>query len=415
MGMSGRRAAALLVAFLLAAVPAVALGAAHLDRAFGENGVVEPEKQLQRFFSPDGWTVLGDGSSFFVDGDRNCGRTACRHRDLRVTKFGPEGRLAPGYGAAGTLAIPGRPLGSPLLSVDAQGRLRLAAEFKGGRITVRRYVEGGSLDTSFGRRGSVVIVCGCGLTALEATPDGGLLIIGHFEGAGEEDGGAWFLARLDENGHPVRRFGGDGRVRLPLGALYSPDDLLISNGAVLAVGTYCCEDEFPPRPYALRITPRGTLDTRYRSRAQRSINRLLRVEEGLNGYHEYFVLVPRPHGGFAAFGHDEGVAYALRGDGRVDRSFGGNGVRKTRLHVIDAVPSGPAGSLVVGYSQRSSMYEVRRLRRDGSRDPNFGSLALPEGRNEEGLWLANTPGGALVFDPDLGFCRAECPKIETKL
>jgi uncharacterized delta-60 repeat protein len=257
-----------------------------------------------------------------------------------VARYQADGSLDPGFGAGG-IALGRRrsgPGGTVLHAADiaAEGRIIVV----GGRNELRRGVErpaglvyayklDGSLDRSFGRRGSVLFSqrdrrTYTSLHDVEVLGNGRILVAGYHRYRA-------FLARLHGDGRLDRGFGGgDGSVTLG-----------IHNGT-------CCP------PAALAVQGNG------------------RIVVAANG---------------GPFHTDRVYLVRYRPNGSLDRGFGKGGIaapflpwRLFRVH--DVAVQGDGGILTVGPSAKTKRnapggaYAVFRNEPDGSPDRSFGNQGL---------------------------------------
>ena len=142
-----RLRALLLVPALLALVTG---GAAHaaspagLDRSFGHAGITTVDVAKQAV--PEGFAVTPEGRAYVLAG-----------ADLLA--FGPDGKLVPGFGKKGRVAVARFGEGPPWsLAVDSEGRPLVAGSVKrSGRheAFVIRFLPDGHRDPSFGSGGQV--------------------------------------------------------------------------------------------------------------------------------------------------------------------------------------------------------------------------------------------------------------------
>jgi hypothetical protein len=399
-------------ALLALAAPALARG--HLDRSFGDNGVVD----LSSGPGGDSWSGTGvlrvgpRGDLFLTEEAVLCSRGGCPSR-VYLRRYLSNGKRAAGFGDSGLVTV-GVTDGYALLAVDS-GRPLVALD-DGDGVTVHRFRATGSPDRSFGRAGSVTVACDCYPGTLEVGAGREPWLMGYSEFKKERPfrGSTWVFARLRADGSHDRGFGGDGIVRRPMPGFYAPDGMEIEpdRGALL-YGSVCCR--FPSKPFVQRLSPRGQLRPRYAAATRRALHGLPGTRQGEGSWEETAV-VRRPDGRVEVFGSDyhRTVAVRLLRNGRRDPSFGRGGVRTFRPMISDAVADGRGGTLAVAYV-RGRGYEAMRLRPDGSFDRRFGWVDLPGAFNEGGMDIfSQGRGRAIVFSRGVGFCRQGCP-AEPKL
>ena len=402
-------------ALLVFAAPA--LGLAHLDRSFGDGGVVN----LRERPGNDPLAYLGvvrvgtAGGIFFTEEAEVCRRGGCPYR-IYLRRYRSDGRLDRRFGS-GSRVEAGVTDTNTDLSVDSAGRPLVALQEKGG-IVIKRFKANGRPDQSFGKSGSVFVPCfDCSLDSLKVGPGRKPLLVAsaEFERTSPFRGVIWVMARLRSDGSPDRGFGGDGIVRHPMPGFDGPLAEIEPSGGALLYGSVCCR--FPSKPFVQRMSKRGHLQHRYAAATKRALHGLYGTRKEDIGWDESGVVL-RPDGRVEVFGGDyrHSVAIGLLRNGERDPSFGHRGVRTLKLGLPDAIADQRGGTLVTGYAVgRGSGYKVMRLRHDGRFDQGFGRVGLPHASNEEGLEIfSQGRGGALIFDRGIPFCRQGCaaePKL----
>jgi hypothetical protein len=390
----------------LAGPASSAFARGHLDRSYGDNGVVDLTLGPKAGFV--GVVGVGPrGSAFVTEEDPVCSQGGCPYR-IYLTRFSPKGRRDSGFGrvkagATDTYAD---------IAVDSRERPLVALQ-DGNRVLIHRFLPGGRPDPSFGRSGSVLVPCRCSLGSLKVGPGDRPLLVGsaEFKRTSPFRGVIWVMARLRRDGSPDRSLGGDGIVRHPMPGFYDPAAEVEPSGGALLYGDVCCR--FPDKPFVQRMAPNGHLRKRYAATTRRALHGLYGTRREDIGWEELAV-VERPNGGVELFGgqYNWSVAVRLRPDGSRDPRFGHGGVRMLKFGVSAATGDGRGGTLLAVYRRG---YQVRRLRPDGHFDRGFGAVSLPRASNEEGVYIfGQDNGGAIVFDPGLPFCRQGC-EAEPKL
>jgi len=242
------------------------------------------------------------------------------------------GSLDPSFGTGGivTTVIGSRGSAAWGLALQADGKIIAAGvtQEAGGpsEFALTRYNPDGSLDSSFGARGTVTTPVGAGAeaSAVALQPDGKIVVAGDASGDAEE----FALARYNPDGSLDPSFGAGGIVTTAVGAdnSYATAVAIQPDGKIIAAGaTYVPEAGFqPPDDFAL---------TRYNS------------------------------------------------DGSLDSSFGSNGVVRTDFSATEdfanAIALQSNGKIIVaGRSEglpTGSVFALARYNQDGSLDPSFGS------------------------------------------
>jgi uncharacterized delta-60 repeat protein len=242
----------------------------------------------------------------------------------------------------------------------------------GDDVAIARYDAGGRLDPGFGRRGTVVSDLG-GVdagSALVVQPDGKIVVAG-------QRGGDLALARYSADGKLDPSLGGDGVVVTDLGFQERAVAVLPrSGGRLLVVGAAS------DRLVLARYLGDGRLDSGFGRRGT--------VVTPTPGF-DWRMAVEGRNGTIVAAGarvvaSPQGMALAVaryRNDGRLDRTFAGDGLMVTRAHPHWAgavkVAVRRDGRIVLGahgHAGSRAGFALVRLRRDGSLDRAFGNGGL---------------------------------------
>jgi uncharacterized delta-60 repeat protein len=399
-------------AFLISVGPVSARG--HLDRSFGEDGIVDLTRDLAPGGSIGLMATAPDDGIVFTEEHWDCDRSCAV--EVGFLRYRPDGRLDRGFGErAGTQARHGQ--GNGTLAIDSAGRVLYAWKAKEGRIVIRRLRSDGTRDRSFGRAGKVVLRCDCWVGSLAALPGGGLLVSGNSELDEVEGlrGARWFFARLSGDGSLDHRFGGDGIVRLRMRG-YSAAGFDLTPGGGLALGGDLWSGASVSPAFVSRLSGRGQLDRSYTERATRALRGVHGTRRDGYGW-QWMTVVARPGGKVLVYADafESGVAVRLLRNGRRDRSFGSGGVRVLPLTQTGVATDAAGGMILAGYLRPVRRFVVMRLRPDGNVDRRYGVLRLG-GFGEDGPALSALPGGgAIVFDRGIGFCRSECAPPEPRV
>ena len=393
------RAASL--ALLLALVPAPARAAGgDLDPTFGDagkvvttypNGAAANEVAIQ----PDGKIVIAGWVG---------GRFA-------VARYLPGGTLDPEFGTDGLVKTPIGARGDEANAVALlpDGRIVAAGTSNQERAIVVRYLEDGTLDTTFsgdGIAGTPRSAHLWGAEDLAIQPNGRIVVVGAGqEGTKYEFAAARFLA----NGKRDRTFSDDGMVLTPFDYGQARAVALQPDGKIVAAG-------FHSRGLALvRYLPDGSLDRTFGDRGRVGF-----WDDPAPWAIFGLAVAIQSNGRIVAAGNYDifalGIA-RLMPDGRLDRSFGGDGVVRTQVvgneQAFSALALQPGGKiLAAGYSgpHESSddvvpRFVVVRYRWDGSLDDTWGgngkvATFFPGGARGAGAALQ--PDGNLVVVGSIG-------------
>jgi uncharacterized delta-60 repeat protein len=363
-----------------------------LDASFGDRGVavqpiVDADIRDESFFFA-GMTRLSDGS--FVGAATSDG--------LQLARWGPDGRLAGRQGAGGFALSPHTVL------ARSDGRF-VAAGAGAGRLVAGLFSSTLAPDPSFGSAGRAeFVVPGATAPSTRAIVETSrrAVVVGGYAGVGGQ--WRWLLARLNEDGSLDFSFGSGGVAltafpgtdersstspgavaRTSINGLASqPDGKLVAVGSVVLRGSH--------RAVAVvaRYLADGRLDPTFaRGRGWISLSFLPRVgAEAMS-----VALWPSPGttgdqaivvAGRAGNSRNDGAGFALarlRPDGRLDRSFGRQGIAVTDVggsNGATAVAVRADDSIVVAGASEATkrLFIVARYTATGRLDRRFGGAGV---------------------------------------
>ena len=305
----------------------------ELDPSFGEGGWVDTDFGSFEFahavaLQPDGGIV--------VAGEGDCQYAMC----FVLARYRPDGSLDPGFGDGGIVRTPfGLVHASHAfdVSLTPDGRI-VAAGFvqKGGdaqdssHFAVARYLPDGRLDPSFSRDGRATVDFGYGndiAYAIANQPGGRIVVAG--EGTRnlyrtEDD---FAFARFRRNGRLDRSFSGDGRRTVNFGGRrFDVAYGLVTRGrSIVATGSTVVAPERPPSVAVARLTWRGGLARGFGRRRTRpspggGIGRAVLAQSDGR-----ILVAGRAYSDSSQDASDWALLRYGRG-GRLDRSFGGDGI-----------------------------------------------------------------------------------------
>ncbi|HJZ90177.1 MAG TPA: Ig-like domain-containing protein [Gemmataceae bacterium] len=292
--------------------------------------------------------------------------------DFALARLDNSGSLDPSFGVGGRLTtnfglidLPRQDFGNAVLA-QADGKVVVAGQ-SDGDIGLVRFNRDGTLDTTFGDGGSLILdINGVDqVFALAAYPGGKILAVG-------EAGGEFALLRFDANGNPDSTFDGDGRVTtsFPTGNARARAVAVMPDGRIVAAG------DDGARVLVARYLPNGRLDTSLDFDGKLVDSGFLDVPNtvavGANGS-----ILVTAQGGIARY----------LSDGRLDPSFGGDGRwdRPPALMGVTLSASAVQGDgkvVVTGYVLSNTPptpdfdFVVFRLMSDGTLDSGFGNLGV---------------------------------------
>jgi uncharacterized delta-60 repeat protein len=315
-----------------------------------------------------------------------------------VARYTTAGALDPSFGSGGSVAIgfvqnEFAHLGGA--AIDGSGRIVLAGVANNSRqgkeyIALARLNSNGSLDSSFGSKGTVTtfIKQGAEIDALMIQTDGKLLV------AGWTFGGSALLARYNANGSLDNSFGSGGIVTTTLGFGQANFHSLAlqSNGKILAGGVESPSATGNPYIFTVaRYNASGTLDASFGSGGVvttaiggnpnwQPIYGVLGLLIQSNGMIVAAGTVPSNTGGSS-----EEVALArYDATGNPDPSFGSGGVvvnptPASASDRADAAALESDGSIVVAGSHgdaTGTYFEVERYTSAGALDTTFNATGV---------------------------------------
>jgi uncharacterized delta-60 repeat protein len=364
-----RRTLAVVVALLVALVPGPVRAAdGDLDPTFGDagrvvatypNGAGANDVAIQ----PDGKIVVA-------------GWVGAR---FTVARYLPGGTLDPAFGTDGLVKTTIGDLGDEARAVALlpDGRIVATGTSNRERVIVIRYLEDGTLDSSFSGDGIAGTPRSAHLWSgedLAIQPNGRIVVVGSGqEGVKYEFAAARFLA----NGKRDRTFSNDGMVLTPFDWGAALSVALQPGGKIVAAG-------FHSRGLALvRYLPDGSLDRTFGDRGRVGFWDVPSPPWAIFA----LAVAIQPNGRIVAAGDYDifhlGIA-RLMPDGRLDPSFGGDGVVRTHVkgsqQALSALALEPGGRiLAAGYAGPHEItddvvprFVAVRYRWDGSLDDSWG-------------------------------------------
>ena len=239
----------------------------------------------------------------------------------------------------------------------------------------------GSLDTTFGKGGTVLTNLGDGGEAVAIQPDGKIVVAyGATPSRPVSPGPVSFaLARFTANGSLDKTFGDGGKVRRRSSS--SPEDAsavaIQRDGKIVVAGTSARDFD------VARYTSNGTPDTSF------GTDGTVRTDIGSGSNGEANAVVIQPDGKIVVAGSSDGefaIARYTRG-GELDPSFGTDGKVLTHFQpsshdAASAVVLEPDGKIVVAGASATrkphwyglhSIFALARYTRSGALDTSFGS------------------------------------------
>ena len=396
------------VALLVALVPGPVRAAdGDLDPTFGDAGRVTTTY-------PDGAAASGVA----VQPDGKIVIAGWEGGRFSVARYLPGGTLDPDFGVGGLVTTPLGTKGDAASAVALQpnGRIVATGTDGGDRFVVIRYLTDGTLDTSFGGDGIVRTPGGAhfwGGEDLAIQPNGKIVVVGT---AGESRvKTAFAVARFRPNGTKDPNFGDGGRLVTPFASGQAHAVALQANGRIVVAGSHAFGLALA------RYLPNGSLDRTFGGDGKVGY---WDTTDPPNDIYANAVAIQPDGRILAAGGYDVwfmGIARVLP-HGRLDPSFGGDGVVRTDVkgseqalyamalqadgRILAAGASWPHESITEGVPR----FIVIRYRRNGSLDPSWGGdgkVATFFPGSAYGSGAALQPDGKLVVVGEIGIHGGE--------
>lgn len=339
-----------------------------LDPTFGDMGTLTTAFPIGSFatavaIQADGRiVVVGAAAGASIDGE------------FAVARYETDGDLDPTFGDGGTVTTPiagGNGDEARSVAIQENGRIVVAGTDSWRKFAVVRYRDDGRLDETFGEGGIVRTNFTPGDDVawdVAIQSDGRIVAVGA-AGFGQS---GFQVARYRRDGSLDPTFGDGGKVVTRYRGANARAVVLQSNGRIVVAG-------YNSFGLALaRYRPDGRLDTSFSGNG--------RIGPVVWGVFALAVAL-QPDGRIVVGGDHDIFAFGLarfRRDGRLDRSFGGDGVVREEVEGVEQGASGlviqPNGRIVATGSSGPHEFGdptiprfvlIRRLA-DGHRDTSFG-------------------------------------------
>jgi uncharacterized delta-60 repeat protein len=225
---------ALGISLVVFALPASLMAqAGTLDRTFGKGGIVFTANT-----NANAGALQGDGK-ILVAGSIS---TVQNSEQPGLLRYNTNGTLDSGFGAGGKVTIGGTNAGPAFaVAVQSDGKILVAAPAN-LRLTVFRFNNNGSVDSTFGSNGATAIqpaelFLGPASGGIALEPDGRILVAtGHNEG-----GSLRIVARLLANGQLDSTFGSNGAA-----PTFGGDSVAVLPNGNILVGTGSVTSAYAP-------------------------------------------------------------------------------------------------------------------------------------------------------------------------
>ena len=304
-----------------------------------------------------------------------------RHAHVSLARFNPDGSLDASFGDAGQASLNFQSSNWSLgLTLQADGKILVAADAGNGDFGLARLRPDGTLDPTFGNGGTVVTDAGdawFGATSIAVQSDGKILAAGGY--------GA--VARYNADGSLDSTFDDDGIAHVAVPALaagvFSTYAIALqSDGNILAAGYYYLPSFNPKKSLAefaiVRLNSDGSMDNSF------GAGGAVLTKVGNTRHSEINSLAVQADGKILAAGltsnNEDALALArYNPDGSLDKKFGKKGsVTDRGLANAFAVSVQNDGRIVAAGSAATSprRFAAARYLPTGQRDRTFGDAGI---------------------------------------
>ena len=186
--------------------------------------------------------------------------------DISLIRLNRDGSLDTSFGSGGKLIVDagsGSDLGSSVIQ-QSDGKLVVAGP-SGGAFSLIRLNTDGSLDSSFGAAGKLIVPFGPNSDSAYSViqqSDGKLMVAGIRSNSVEKD---FRLIRLNTDGSVDSSFGSGGKLVVPVGSSYDDARSVIrqSDGKLVVAGSSYNNSNADYDFSLIRLNPDGSLDTTF--------------------------------------------------------------------------------------------------------------------------------------------------------
>ena len=335
----------------------------QLDPSFGGDGKVTTD------------SGMGSIGALVIQPDGNILAAGSGQGDLALCRYLPDGTLDPAFGDAGRVFtdIADDQDEAHAVTLDPQGRIVAAgmATRATTDLALARYDAAGSPDVSFGGDGETVVDFDSDTESADAVAvdaQDRVVLAGTW-------GADFAIVRLGQDGLPDVTFGTGGLATLDF-PLISDTEVahgvrIQPNGKIVAAGTIVNQLTLEQDFAVARFDPAGSPDPTF------GVGGAVRTDLR-DAYEEGRAVALQADGRILVAGWARGrmVVVRYRGNGRVDRSFGGRGIVFGPPGFGEAVAVQADGKVLVAGSRTHDPYAlmaVWRLNSDGTTDTTFGT------------------------------------------
>lgn len=383
-----------------------------LDLSFGNGGKVLTSIGNRDDFAT-AVAIQSDGKIVSA-GRVNNGSNNVFEYDFAVIRYNTDGTLDNSFGTGGKVITA---LGSSYdianaLAIQPDGKIVVVGETTYGFAAVR-YNTDGSLDTSFGEGGKVVILIGTRFSnakSLALQSDGKIVAAGYSDN-GNSNARDFALVRLNTNGTLDNSFGTGGKVVTPVGVSDDSANAVAiqSDGKIIAAGNSLNGSDFDF--VLVRYNTDGSLDNSF------GLGGKVVTQIG-NSYDYANTVVIQSDGKIVAVGSSYTNTNPINSyfalaryntNGLLDNSFGTNGKVITAIGGVNSYANAaaiqPDGKIVAaGYTIDNTFtlysFAVARYNTNGILDRTFGMVGkittTVDSRNSRANAVAIQPNGQIV-------------------
>jgi uncharacterized delta-60 repeat protein len=364
-----------------------------LDTAFGKNGAVVTSQvgktaiTITEFASPS----LDEGvAQAALQSD---GKIVAVGNDSYVIRYNSNGSLDTTFGSQGLLVVPSGFSVQSLLIQPSNGDIVVGGSYNSD-FALLRYTPTGALDSSFGSGGEVVTSSATGTVVALALENGDIVA-----------GGTGVLARYTLSGNLDTTFGSAGIVTIPMGL---PSLLVQPNGQIVAVGTVTIPSPYNDQAWELaRYNVDGSMDSTFGSGGT--------VTESLPGGNTTYAYgsALQSDGQIVVLGENAGAETLGVGvynpNGSLDTSFGSGGLVTQNFYdagerIGGGVAIQPDGKIVAAVSTYLSASGHRgaafMLARFGPSAAQIGSFTASPNPVTAGSSVTLTASNITLADPN---------------
>jgi uncharacterized delta-60 repeat protein len=239
-----------------------------LDPGFGNGGIVTVSVNGGAGMDSGAGLALQSDGKIVIAGDAEA--TAYGPLSFAAVRLNPDGSLDPSFGAGGvtTVDIGGIESIANAVVIGPDGKIDLAGTANVGHnaFAAARLNANGTLDTSFGNRGTTTLTPTAAAWGLALQSDGGLVLAGEANYANRNiaDAQQFMAARLTSAGRLDTKYGKSGIAYVPVGGTSLGYGVALQgDGKAVLAGIGWTNTNVNA---TARLTTSGTLDTTYGNR-----------------------------------------------------------------------------------------------------------------------------------------------------